>query len=874
MVMNRVRGWIKLLRAAVRPGAAEREMRDELAFHLEQETERNIQRGMPPAAARRAARLSFGPVEAVKDELRTSGLRGMTGETFRDLRHAVIGMRRRPTLAVAVIATLGLGIGVSTAMFSVVHGVVLRPLPYPDSDRLVAVWETYPGWRTRPVLSAFWDRIGLAWPDFDDWRARQRTFDDVAVFARTQMTAAGSQPEVLDVGLASASLWRVLGVQPPAGRAFAEHESGPGAPAVAVIAHSLSAARFGGPALALGKTLDLDGRGFTIIGVLDPAFRFSGERSNPADVWIPAGAAGRPMGEQNHFLTGIGRLRRGVRLEAASEETTTVFLGERRPGARGASLRSYHQEVVGTSRSPLLMLLAGTFVMLLIACVNAAALLAGDAARRDREVATRRALGATRGRIVRQFVAEGLAMSLLAAAAGIGLAALCVPALIALAPPDLPRLDEIGIRPGVLAFAVAGALLTTVVCSVTSVVVIDGRRRAGMLSSVERVTGGGRRAQPVFVGVQLALLTVMVTAAALLGRSLLGVRAIDPGFAIGNLLTAAVDVPAGRYETRAQLAAFYNQLLERVRALPGVVAASGASSGPFADGSESTSVGLRGLADNVAKPEMQRRVVLNRYFETMRIPVLSGTPPAGAAPTVAVSKAMAARLWPNAPAIGKEISLRDQWYTVQAVVEDIRDQALNAAPQPTYYVTLQAAPDERLRMRLMLRTAGDPSGVASLLRGAVKSVDASVPVTSVETMAALVSRSLALERYRTLLVNIFAGASLLLAAVGIFGVTLRTMLRRRREIGVRLALGARPARLMTRAIARTAAGATAGVAIGAALSLLLMPALSEYLYGLSARDAGTYIASAGLLFVVCLAAAAIPVARATRVNVVEVLRED
>jgi putative ABC transport system permease protein len=872
--MDRIRGWIKQLRAAARPGAAEREVRDELAFHLERDVQRNRQRGMNAAEARRAALAAFGSVESVMDDLRSSGLRGAAAGALHDLHHAVNAMRRRPGLALAVVATLGLGIGVSTAMFSIVHGVVLRPLAYPESDRLVAVWETYPAWRNRPVLRDFWDRIGLAWPDFEIWRARQQSFDEVAVFGRIKMTAGGESPAAIDVGVASASLWRVLGVEPTAGRAFLEGENGPGAPAVAVISHALSQARFGA-AEAIGRTLQLDGRPFTIIGVLDPAFRFDGERSNPTDAWVPIGASGSPMGEDNHSFTGIGRLRADVRISAAAAEAAALFLGDRRPGSRGAALRPYHEEVVGSSKPPLLVLLTGTVVLLLIACVNAAALFVGDAARREGEVATRRALGATRARIVRQFVAEALSMSLAAAALGAAIAAACVPALIALAPPDLPRLEEIGVQRGVLAFALLGALLTTLICGATSVVVIDRRRHEGAVSSGERISGGGRHAQPIFAGLQLALLTVMVTAAALLGRSLLGARAVHPGFDTGGLLTAVVDVPSDRHADRAALAAFFDRLLARLRALPGVTDVTGVSSGPFTDGSESTSVGVQGLPANVAKPEMQRRVVLDRYFETMRIPVVSGSSAAAVRPaSVAVSSSMAARLWPGEDAIGKQISLREQWYTVQAVVGDVRDRALTSAPQGTYYVSLVAAREEARRLRLMLRTSAQPDVVAPLLREVVQSEDGVVAVGEIATMTSLVSRSLAAERYRTLLVNAFAGASLILAAVGICGVTMRGVQRRRREMGVRLALGAPPARLVMGGVGRTAAGAVSGLAIGTALSLWLLPVLTDYLYGLSPRDVGTYAASSALLLAVCLAATAIPLARASRLNVVAALRDE
>jgi predicted permease len=873
--MDRLKGWMKQLRAALRPGRVEREMDEELRFHVDQETTRNVALGMAPAEARRAALVSFGAAERFKDELRGAGLRGLLGEAARDLRHAVRTMRRRPTLSAAVIGTLGLGIGVSTAMYSVVYAAVLQPLPYPHGDRLVAVWETYPGWRGRPVLGDFWDRIGLAWPDYEQWRGRQQSFDEVAVFARAQMTASGGEAERLEVGRGSASLWTLLGVTPALGRTFAEVDDGAGAPPVAVVSHALWQGRFGGDAGVIGGTIALDDQPFSIVGVLAPDFRFSGERGAPPDVWIPVGAAGLPLGPDNHHFSGIGRLRAGTRLESAAEESATIFRGDRPANALGAALRPYQEDVVGSARPPLVLLLAGTGVLLLIACVNVAALIASDTARREREVATRLALGASRARLLRQFLAEGLALALAAALAGVATASQGIPLLTALAPPDLPRMREVGVNGGVLAFALAAALVVTLVCTMSAVIVSGSRRPATEGKAPRRVTARGRRAQPVFVAVQMVLLTVLLTAAALLSRSLLGVRAIDPGFSTAHLLTTVVDLPAPRYEARGQLVDYYQRLVERVGAIPGVEAVTGVSTGPFADGSESTSVGYEGLPEEAAKPELQRRVVLPGYFDVTGIRVIEGAVSFdGGGRTVAVSQRMAERLWPGQRAVGRRISLRDQWYDVAAVVGDVRDQALTAAPEGTYYVSLQASRETSPRMRLILRSPLDEAQVASGVRDAMRSLDASIPVEPVERLDALAARSLAAERYRTLLVDVFAGASLVLAAAGIFGVTLRLVLRRRREFGVRLALGARPAGLLASTIGRTAGGAAAGVSVGLLAAWALMPALSPYLHEMPARDPTTFVASAAALVVVSLAAAAIPARRAARVDVAEILRDE
>ena len=873
--MDRVKGLLKQLRAVLRPGAAERQMREELRFHLDQEIDRHRRQGATPAQARRLAMTEFGPMEAVKEELRGAGVRGVLAGAGRDVRQAVRGLRRRPGFAVSITLTLGLGIGVSTAMYSLVHAVVVRPLPYENADRLISVWETYPGWRGRPVLGELWDRIGLAWPDYQAWRARQTAFEDVAVFAVAQMTTSGgAPPEVVQVGRASGSLWPLLGAAPRAGRLFAEPEAGEGAEPIAVLSHALWQRRFGGHRSTIGAALQLNGRPFTIAGVLPAGFGFGAEEGRPIDVWIPAGAAGMPMGPDNHSFAAVGRLRSDTSLATAAAEAEALFLGERRPGSVGAALVPYADQVVGSSRQPLLILLAGTLVLLLIACVNVAALIAGDTAGREREIATRRALGASRGVLIRQFVLETLALSMAAAAVGIGAAAVVVPSLVALAPPDLPRIDEVSIDAGVLGYALGAAVLTTLICSAVATLVAERLGRSAAPRASSRVTSGGRYLQPAFVAVQVALLMVLGTAGLLLGRSLLTIRAVDPGFHASDMLTAAIEAPGSHFATRGELTGFYRRLTESFEAIPGVVAVTGVSVAPFADGSESTSVGIEGLPDGGRKPEMERRVVLPGYFETMRIPVLRGTTDLfGDVPRVVVSETMAARLWPGQSPIGRRISLRDDWYDVVGLVADVRDQALSHQPEGTYYVSLQAAREDTPRMRMLIRTDVRAETVADDVRRALAGVDPSIPIGEIASMDSLVSRSLSAERYRALLVNVFAGASLGLAAVGIFGVTLRVLLRRRRELGVRLALGASPGGLAARVLALTAAGSAAGLGVGAVASALFAPALAAYLYDLPARDTATYIASAGLLLIVSLAAAAIPIVRTARMNVVEALRE-
>lgn len=800
----------------------------------------------------------------------------------RDVGYGLRQIRRRPGFAAVVILTLGLGIGASTSIFSLVDGVVLRPLPYRDAEHLVAVWETYPHWREREDLGEYWDRIPLAWPDYERWREGTEAFNGVAVWSTTSSALTGhGDPRRVTVGRASASLFSVAGVDAVLGRTFLPGEDGPGAPRLALISHALWEQRFGAARDVLDRPVALDGHSFRIVGVLPRGVGVLTAEAEEPHVWVPVGSTGAYLGEDNHSFRGVGRIAAGTTTEAARIDVARLLRGERAPERLGVQLVPLRKEVVGEVRSGLLVLLGASLLLLVIACVNASALLAGEAARREREIAARAALGAGRGRIARQLVAESIVLAGVAAAVGVGLAYSGTRGLLAVAPPEVPRLDVVAVDLRVLAFAVGISVAAGVLSGVGPGLALVRTDLLSVLGGGSRATEGRqRRAHTVVVGSQLAVLMVLLTGAGLLARSLLEVTSVDPGFRTEGVLTALVDLPDTRYGDPAAVTGFYDRVLQRLEAVPGVAGASAVSVAPFTGERGSNSVRTREMPDEGPKPEAERRVVVGDYFRTMEIPILAGRAfePAelgGEVATVVVSESLARRLWPGRPALGERLEYQERWYAVVGVAGDIRDRGLARKAEPTFYVPHRAAPEAFRRMRLMVAPGGaDAAGLGAPVRQAVSDVDPALPLSEVATLKTLARRSLAPERYRTFLVAVFAGIAMILAAMGMFGVAMRAVRRGRRSIGIRIAVGAPPTRVALEVLSRTLVGAVLGLGAGGLAMGAASPVLTDFLYSVPARDAATFATSALALLAVAVAATWIPARRATRVDPVRALRAE
>jgi predicted permease len=804
----------------------------------------------------------------------------------REVRQAARSLMRRPSLTAVVITTLGAGVGTTTALFSVVDAALLRPLPFAEGERLVTAWNTYDSWRGDAILDKYWDHIELSWPEFVDWRGAASTFEESAVYStwRGTLTGAGDAAAI-SVGSASAELLDVLRVQPALGRFFATSEVGAGAPRLAVLDHALWSTRFGQDPGALGRRITLDGVSFEVIGVLPAGFRVRALNA-PAvfeshSIWIPVGAMGEELDRGNHRYEALGRLAPGASLQAAVAETVPILRGDADPARRGARLAFRKDEESGVARRPLLMLLGSVSLLLLIACGNVAGLLLSDAARRRTELATRAALGAGRARITRQLLTEGVMLGVGGMLIGVAIAYGGVQALLRTAPDDLFLPSSLGVDLRALTVALilgvgVGAILGLVVGG-TSV----GPGLAGAL----RCAGGtgsrsGMRLQRGVVAGQLAVSLVLLVCGGLVLRSLDLELRVDPGFQARDLVTAYVSLPPARYGTRNLQAAFFHELRARLEAIPGIEEVSGVSPLPFAGEEASSSFQIVGREgpQGEKQPEANRRTVLPRYHELMGIPLLAGRHLTAAdrdqqAPAVVISRSMAERHWPEGDALGSRVYRDRREFEIVGVVGDVLHRELTGDAEPTFYVPVDVAesPDA---FTLVMRSTRPLDRTASLVRETVWDLDDDLPVGDVSTLSALLDRSTREERFRATLLTAFALAATTLASLGLFGSTSRMARARRRELGVRLALGARPGRLLFEVVRSEAGMLAGGLALGMGLTYVASRQVNAYLFGVSPLDPATWLASGVGLFTVALASTIWAARGAVRVDPVEAIRAD
>lgn len=801
---------------------------------------------------------------------------------LQDLRFALRQLvARRGATAVALL-TLSLAIGVTTAVFSVVNGVLLRPLPWPAPGRLVTVWATYPHWQGKDVLDAFWDHIPLAWPEYQRLSASARRFRSVAVFRTDEATVhiPGEAAEVITVGSSSHTLPLVLGVSPELGRWFSATEDRGGAPPTAVLRHEFWVSRLGADSTVLGRPLRLDDRTYTVIGVLPPAFRFAraGDRVIP-DVWTALGAQTDDLDPGNHSFEAIARLEPGVTIAQAEAESAPILRGDRTPDQFGTRIVSRLEAETGTARASLLLLLGSVAVVLLIACVNLASLKLNELVGRDREMAVRFALGATRGRVVRLLLVEHLVLGAMGGALGLLLAWAGTRGLVALLPPGLPRLQNVHVDRIVLVFSflvsVGAGLMIGVVPALRAV----REELHERLKAAGRTLSTAGRLQALLVGSQLALTVMLLIGAGVLSRTLRELVTLDPGFRTTGLLTLGIDLPEWRYPDAHRASLFFDRLTEQLSGLPGVRAVASTSALPLSGQNSSNSIRIasRGDAPGGDHPEVLRDVVSDSYFATMRIPVLRGrvfarSDDASAAPVAVVSRTAANRLWPGGDPIGDRIFINQRWWTVVGIVEDVRHRGLDAPIDPTLYLPLSQWP--RSFRQFVLHTAVPPASLAPAVRGVVGAMDPEVPIAELATMRARIHSTTAPQRARAILLSAFAMLSALLAGLGVYGVTAYAVAQRTRELGIRAALGANAAALRRLVLGRVVRVTVPALAVGLGAALLASHALTRFVYGVSARDPATYGAAGAIILLLALLAALGPARRATRVEPASALQAD
>jgi len=811
---------------------------------------------------------------------------------WQDVHYGFRILRKRPLFTAVAVLTLGLGIGSSTAMFSVLHEVVLYRSPFHDPGQLVTVFTTWRWLQDLPGMTDYWDRNPIQIEQYRTWRENATQFEDVGVHRVWEMTLSGlGEPRRVMVGVASASLFQVLGVRAALGRWFLPEDEGftqGSGRQVAVLSHEMWQANFASSPEVVGKTLTLDDRPFTVVGVLPRGFRLrwlglpstedidTGKKA----IWIPVGASGSdPKGGS---WEAIGRLRPGISIEQAVTETRSILMPDVDPDQGDVRLLPRKEADTRTLASPLVVLFGATCLLLLIACANVTMLLAGEVLARERELSTRWALGAGVRRIARQLMTESLLLGVLGTTVGAAIAWATLRAIQAEAPP-IPRIDEVGIDLTVFLFS---ALLGTVAGSISGTVpaLVSARRSvqvslrgAGTTRSLDR-----HALQRAMLPGLVALTVMLLVAAGLFARSYSRVLAVDPGFDVENLTSVRLSLPERSYPSEKDRWSFYDRVLREIRVTPGVRSAGMSSSLPF-PGKNNINVGpvWKATEDPELDPGMRGTSfdVTHGYLETLGVQLIAGrtfteADDAESELVMVISESMARRYWPDTSPVGSRVRHWAGTFTIVGVVGDVKRQDLTSELEPTYYIPLAQRAEWVDDPTLLVRTQNDPRSVIAGLQRVIRSVDPGVPVDQPSTMTSLVAASASDASYRALLMGAFGALAVLLAATGIFGVSARTVQRRRRELGIRMALGATRAGLIGSATWTTARRAGLGILVGVVASIWAGRLLSVFLFGVEPTDVLTYVAVIALVAIVCLLSSYLPTSRITRVSPVEVLRAE
>jgi predicted permease len=849
----------------------DRDWEEELHLHLELAAEAARRRGESPDAAMRAARLRAGAIPQAMEAMRDQRGLPWLEDVGRDVRYALNALKRNPGFAAVAIVTLALGIGANSAIFSIVNAVLLRPLPYQEPDRLVSAGAMLGG-------------------EYLFVRTHARSIGEIALYRGVglNLSTVGEADRLIGAHV-SANLFSTLGIQAAHGRGFLPDEEQPGRSQVVVLSYALWRQRFGAEASVIGRDIAIDGEPRRVIGVMPPSFNFP---SPDTDLWIPytfdrSDAAALWGGGQRGQA--VGRLAPGATPAQAQTElralapelrkANTLWVFSSRWGVNREVVR-LQDRLVGGVRTRLLIILGAVAFVLLIACANVANLLLARASARQHEVAIRHALGAGRGRIARQLLTESAVLGLLGGSAGFLLAFLGVPLLVSGLSADIPRVEEIGVDRWVLGFTMAAGLFTGLAFGAVPALRSSRSDSNGSLKGTGRGSSAslGRAAGLLVVG-EITVAVLLVIGAGLLIRSFGELLRVDPGFRSEGILTARITPPASRYGEPARIRALYAELLPRVAAIPGVQDVEAVSHLPLVGGAGGFAFEVEGkpYAQGTGAPTTGEHIVTPGYLHVMGIPLREGrllSDTDGAAPNVAViNETMARDYWKGESAVGKRLKRvwNNDWITVVGVVGDIKYHGLSAKVEPEIYRPfLQApAPDMSLVVRAAVQ---DPTTLAASLRHAVTSVDAMVPVSEIRTVDQLLARSVETPRLTTLLLAIFAAVALTLAAIGIYGVLSYTVSRRTREIGVRMALGARRVDVMRMVLGHALLLAVLGTVGGVAAALAVTRALDSLLFGVSATDAVTFTAVPLLLLGIAIAAAYVPASRATRVDPTTALR--
>jgi putative ABC transport system permease protein len=851
--------------------------------HIERETQDNLERGMSPEEARYAAMRKFGNVTRVKEETREVWNPVWIEQLVEDVRFGLRMLGKSPGFTVVAVLTLALGIGANTYIFSMVDALLFRPMELSHPDRIVALWERLPAINN--------ERNELSPANFLDWKAQNHTFDHMAAESWWDANLGGvDHPEHLHGFLVTPDFFAALEALPMLGRTFLEEEGTPGKDLVAMLSYGLWRDRFAGDPSIVGKPVLLNGVKYTVVGVMGPKFNYpSGTQLWAALAFPPPLARNRG----SHYLHGIAHLEAGVSRDQAQAELSAIAarLTEQYPESntgRDARVMPLMESEVGEARAPMLVLLGAVGLVLLIACANISNLLLARAASRQRETAIRAALGATRRRLIRQWLVESMLLGLLGGGLGILFAYVCLEVRVIRIPPDFARIipgwDKIAINTPVLLFTMAVSLGTGLLfgflpaLAASRLCVNDRLKEGGPSAGVGRRRGLLRNALIVS---EVALSLALLATAGLMMNSFLRLERVSPGFNPDRVLTMFLALPDAKYTSDQQTSSFYEQLIERVQNLPGVENAAAANIIPLDKMNTTSSIRIEGRPEPKPgeEPDANFRTVSNSYFLTMQIPMVRGREFTSqdsekGQPVVAVNEAFAARFWPGEDPLGKRMRFsgaikEHPWRTVVAVVGNVKNQLDVAAPAEMYFPLRQQTQNT---MALVARTTTDPRSLEESVRAQVAALDRDQPVFDVRTMDDLWSTSVTPQKIGGTLMAAFAGFALMLAAIGLFGVIAYAVSERTREIGIRIALGAKPRGIFRLVVGQGMALALIGLLLGLPLALGMGRAVSGLLYGVAPNDFATFAGVAAILAAVALAACYIPARRAMRVDPLVALR--
>lgn len=869
------------LRAVFDRDTLNRELDDEVRFHLEHETQANIARGMNPAEAARRARMDFGGEQRVKEEFRAVRGDSLVESAAQDARFGLRMLRRSPGFAVIAAATLALGLGANTAMFSVIDAVLLRPLPYADPDRVVRILDANP--------SKGFPRFSSSPPNFLDWRAQAQSFAAMAALVPGTLTlSGGGDTQKLDALLATPDFAEVFGVEPVLGRNFTAEEGAYGHDKVAILSFHLWQQRFGSGRDVLGRTIKLDGNSYVIVGVAPRDFTLYRN-----DVIVPLAFEPTVNTQRGaHFLSVYGRLKPGISLQHVNDEMKTIAtrLAAAYPDKDEgwtAFVLQMQDFVVGRVRPAMLLLFGAVGLLALIACANVANLLLSRSVGRQREISVRAALGASRGRIMRQLLTESFILCVIGAGLGLAVAAGGIQLLRAVGPSDVPRLSSVELNITALGFTAGLTLLTTVLFGILPALHASRVDLNVALKSATRSATGGRdsaRPRNFLVLAELALSVMLLTGAGLLLRSFVRLSLTASGVDTSHVLTFNLSAPAKKYDTPEKILSYYESLLANLKGLPGATDAGATSILPLTGDQTSSSFEIRGVPMAPQdQPSAELRVISRDYFRTLGIPLRRGrgfesSDRAGSPPVLVISDAMARQFWPKGDALGHYIKMgvrpgmakTDVEGEIVGIVGDVHDFGLDVQPLPTVY-TLMDRPGVT-DMSIVLRTANDPAGLVPSARAAVAALDADIPVSDAAPMDAVLTTSLGQRRFYMLLLLTFAALALVLAGIGLYGVISYSVGQRTQEIGIRMALGATRMQVLGMILKQGVGLAIAGIIVGIAGALALNQVMKGMLVGVSTTDAPVFTIAAVSIALIAIAACYLPARRATAVDPVVALR--